>query len=235
MFRSGLCRGHIITPGTSCSSLCKRQSLETLTWGQSYTSLMVLHDVQVSACISQHREHINPEQISNFICMNAVPDLQRHSTRLHCCLQILTIVPLSSPSVNKVPSATVKICQILTHESGIPAVIFLHPVPMFSCISVKLLGLVFMSEGWLFGCNSSMKTTSVQTSPDSACVYLLLTAFSTEPMALLDVFWFQRKISSVCTKFPWPMIACTILDVAVSLCFFKRAHLETPVCFETFV
>ena len=72
----------------------------------------------------------------------------------------------------------------------------------------------------LFGCNSSMKTTSGQTSPDSRCVYLGTTGFCQFwaddtawhlPISKgnkLDVFFIS------CIKFPWPTTASTILNVA---------------------
>ena len=49
---------------------------------------------------------INPDQMSNSICRNAAQNLQGTSTMLQCCLQTLIIVLLSSPSLNKLPSAT---------------------------------------------------------------------------------------------------------------------------------
>src|SRR4029434_6967918 len=62
---------------------------------------------------------INPDQISNSTCRNAAPNLQGTSTMLHCCLQTLIIVPLSSPSANKLPSSTAKYFNI--------SIFFLHP------------------------------------------------------------------------------------------------------------
>ena len=162
---------------------------------------------------------INPDQISSSICRNAAPNLQGTSTMLHCCLQTLIIVPLSSPSVNKLPSSTAKYFNfwLISPEHLLP--FFCTPVPMFSCI-VESLVLVSMSEVWLFGCNSSMKTTSDQTSPDSRWVYkgpTGLCQFWADGTAghlpiskgnKLDVFFI------CCTKFPWPTTASMILNVA---------------------
>ncbi|MGH0166351.1 UNVERIFIED_CONTAM: hypothetical protein FKN15_066772 [Acipenser sinensis] len=53
-------------------------------------------------------ETINSDQIPNSICRNAALNLQGTSTMLHCCLQTLIRVPLSSPLANKLPSATAK-------------------------------------------------------------------------------------------------------------------------------
>lgn len=116
------------------------------------------------------------------------------------------------------------------------------PQFLFSCIVVSL-GLVSMSEVWLFGCNSSMKTTSGQTSLDSRWVYLGPTVFSQFwadgtagqlPISKghkLDVFFI------CCTKFPWLTTVSTILNVARFFVLLQKstAHLETPVCFEIFV
>ncbi|PIO28854.1 hypothetical protein AB205_0098810 [Aquarana catesbeiana] len=61
------------------------------------------------------------------------------------------------------------------HHASLPVVPADHfsapPVPMFSSI-LESLSLVSTSEVWLFGCNSSMKTTSGWTSVDIRWVYL---------------------------------------------------------------
>src|SRR4029434_7194543 len=84
---------------------------------------------------------INADQISNSTCRNAAPNSQGTSTMLHCCLQTLIIVPLSSPSANKLPSFYSQIF-LISPEHLLQC--FCTPVPMFSCI-VESLGLVSMS------------------------------------------------------------------------------------------
>ncbi|XP_063785732.1 extracellular calcium-sensing receptor-like [Pseudophryne corroboree] len=60
------------------------------------------------------KDTINPDQVPNSICSNAAPDLQGTSTMLHCCL---IIVPLSSPSLNKLLSPTAKYFTLFLLET----------------------------------------------------------------------------------------------------------------------
>ena len=215
-----ICGDHIITSRTCCFLHWREFLMTLVVWVGSVSccrpaSLMVLHDGSVSACIYT----VNPDQISNSICRNAAQNFQGTSTMLHCCLQTPIIVLLSSPSVNKLPSATARYFTFwLIHpEHVLP--FFCAPVPMFSCIS-KLLGLASMSEVWLFGCNYSMKTTPGQTSPDSRWVCLGPTGFCQ--------FWAVGMVGNlliskgnkpnvffICrTKFPLPTTESMILNVA---------------------
>ena len=176
---------------------------------------------------------INPHQITNSICRHAAPNLWGTSTRLHCFLQTLIIVLLSSPSVNKLPAATDKYfkCWLISPDQLLPC--FCTTVPLFLC-KVESLGLVSMSEVWIFGHNSSLKTTSGPTSPDSRWVYLVhLVSAGSELMALLDIMC----LSSAALSFLGRPLCLQFSTSPVSLCFFKRSwtsHVETSVCSEIF-
>lgn len=84
-------------------------------------------------------------------------------------------------------------------------------VSMFLCI-VGLLGLVSMSEMWLFGSESFMKTTTGLTFPDSRRMVPLVSVKS-ELMALLDIFQLWREMSlmyftSAALSFiNWPLLS----------------------------
>lgn len=110
---------------------------------------------------------IIPHQISNSICRNAALNLQGTYSVLLCSLQIL-----SSHLVNKLASANgqnISNFGLVSPEHLVP--LSCTPLPVVSCI-IESLGLVSMWELWLFGCASSMMTSSSQTSPDSKWVYL---------------------------------------------------------------
>lgn len=91
------------------------------------------------------------------------------------------------------------IFQNLTeYQSRAPAAIFLHAVPMFTC-TVQPLGLISISDVWLFSCNSCTKTATEQIFQTiDGCTWVPLVSASCEPMALLDIFWFHREINLMC-------------------------------------
>lgn len=135
---------------------------------------------------------------------------------LHCCLQTLIRVPLSSLLAN--------IKKISSHQSGTPAAIFLHPS---SCV------FVHSRVAWLFGRKSSTKATSDQTSLDSRWVYQ---GPRSELMALLDIFRSRREVSlmkdtSAAVCFLGRPLRLRSSALPDSLFFFKRAW-TTPVCIE---
>ena len=130
---------------------------------------------------------INPDQISNSICRNAAPNLQGTSTMLHCYLQTLIIVPLSSPLANKLPSATAKYFTFLPISPEHLLPFFCTPVPMFLCI-VESLGLLFMWEVWLLAVTLPRRPllTRLLWIVDG-CTWVLLVSASSELIALLDI------------------------------------------------
>lgn len=75
------------------------------------------------------------------------------TTVLHCCLQTLMMIPLSSLSANKQSSATAKYFKywLISPEHLLP--FFFIPLPVLSCI-VESLGLLSLWELWPFGCRS---------------------------------------------------------------------------------
>lgn len=75
----------------------------------------------------------NSDQIPNTICSNAALNLQETSTMLHCCLQTLILIPLSSPSTNKLPFSVQSTCCCACDFMHRWAVwLFLHIWVMFS-------------------------------------------------------------------------------------------------------
>lgn len=102
---------------------------------------------------------------------SAALNLQGSFTMLYCCLQILTLVPLYRPVVNKVPFVTDKHLKFKFFRPEHQLHFLLHASLLFSCIGM-LLGLVSTSEDLLISHGFSTKTTSEQTSPDYRWMYL---------------------------------------------------------------
>ena len=139
--------------------------------------------------------------------------------------------------MNKLPSTTAKYLKfwLILPEHLLP--FFCTPVPVFSCI-FKLLGLVSVSEVWLFGCSYSMNTTSGQTSADSRWVYPGPTGFCQ--------FWTDDTAGNLLISkgnkpnvfFKVSFVNHCVYDpqrCPFPYALLKRAwtaHLETPVCFE---
>jgi len=114
-----------------------RKDLEPIWWLWLYYMIYKCLLVFLST-----EETPNPGQIPNY--RRGASNLQGTSTLPHCCMQTLIIVLLSSASANKQPSAAAKYLKfgLISAEHLLPFVC--TPVLVFS------LGLVFMSEIWLF-------------------------------------------------------------------------------------
>lgn len=128
------------------------------------------------------------------------------------------------------PFCSGQLFPFLSHKSRAAAVIFLHPsfFIMFSCI-FECLCLVSTFE--VFGCHSTMKTGSGQTSLDSWWVCLV--SDSSELMTLLDILRFCWVINLMYfSSAALHLRSSSLPDFLILLpkCFIP--HCETPVCFE---
>lgn len=154
--------------------------------------LIVFHDEKNLPIFHSIEDIINPDQISNSICKNAAPKLQGTSTILHCFLETLITVWMSLWQAN---------CLLLQPN-------------------ISNSDLVTMLEVQLFDCNSSMKTTSGQTSPDSRWWKLgptgswLCWADGTPGWHLILK---GNKVDMIFIKVPWLTTASMILNDACFL------------------
>ena len=186
---------------------------------------------------------INPDQISNSICRNAAPNVQGTSTMLHCCLQTLIIVPLSSPWRT---SCLLLQPNISNFDSSVQSTCCHSSAPQFLCFRAYLSRLAWFPHqryGFLAATLPWRPLLARLLRTVDGCTWVPLVSASSELMALLDIFRFRRVISLMCLSsaalsFLGRPLRLRSSALPVSLCFFKRAwtaHLETPVCFEIFV
>lgn len=110
--------------------------------------------------------------------------LTRNASKMEAFIFIQFQNALNEQKKHRNKSKSSQILHVLTHQSREPAAIFLH-----LCSNVFMhrwvVGFVSMMEVWLFGCNSSMKTTSGQISRDRRWVYL-------DPTGLMEIFWLGK-------------------------------------------
>lgn len=139
------------------------------------------------------KNSINPDQISNSIWRNVASNLQGTCTVLHCCLQTLIVVPLSSPSANNLPSARAKYFQFWLISPEHLLSFFCTPVLMFSCV---VAWPCFHEGGMAVWPWRPLLARPVRTV--DVCTWDSLVSAWSELMALPDIFQHPRKISSMC-------------------------------------
>lgn len=141
---------------------------------------------------------MNPKPNFQLYLQKYSPNFQGNSIMLHCWLQTLIFEP------SNLPSAEAKYFKfwLISQEHLLP--FFCFPFPMFSRI-VEMLHLVSMSEVFLFGCNSSTKTTFDQTFPDNVgCSWVQLVLPVLNWLHFWTSFDFKRKLAFICCiKIPW--------------------------------